>query len=175
LCWLLLPFAMIELVSYAITPLMVERYALASLVAFLALVAVGLALLPGGLIRSGVALLIVAQSLAHVRHHWRAPEDVQWREAARFAVGAAPPGQKIAVIPAEPLMVLRYYLPEDARDLAVVADAHPDPKSRIKILRCGPEPILIASTELPHASLPSIAACYPRVLRHFRLVDVRGR
>jgi mannosyltransferase len=175
LCWLLLPFAMVEMVSYLITPLMVERYVLASLVAFLVLAAVGLATLPNASIRYAIALLIVAQSLAHVRHHWRAPEDVQWREAARFALGAVPAGHKIAVIPAEPVMVVRYYLPEAARDRAVAADASADPQSRVKILRCGPEPILIASLELPGGSLPSIAACYPHVLRRFRLVDVRGR
>jgi mannosyltransferase len=175
LCWLLLPFAMIEMVSYVITPLMVERYVLASLVAFLVLAAVGLATLPNASIRYAIAILIVAQSLAHVRHHWRAPEDAQWREAARFALGTVPEGQKIAVIPPEPVMVVRYYLPETARDRAVAADAPADPQLRVKILRCGAEPLLIASTELPRGSLPSIAACYPRVLRRFRLVDVRGR
>jgi len=173
--WLLLPFAMVEMVSYLITPLMVERYVLASLVAFLVLAAVGLATLPNAPIRYAVALLIVAQSLAHVRHHWRAPEDVQWREAARFALSAVPDGQKIAVIPAEPVMVVRYYLPEAARDRAIAADAPADPQLHVKILRCGTEPLLIASTELPRGSLPSIAACYPHVLRQFRLVNVRGR
>ena len=175
LCWLLLPFVMLEMISYLITPLMVERYVLASLAAFLVLAAVGLATLPNASIRYAIAILIVGQSLAHVRHHWRAPEDVQWREAAGFALGAVAEGQKIAVIPAEPVMVVRYYLPEPARDRAVAADAPADPKSRIKILRCGAEPLLIASTELPRGSLPSIAACYPHVLRRFRLVDVRGR
>ena len=176
LCWLLLPFALIEAVSYLITPLMVERYVLASLVAVLVIAAIGLAALPDGIIRYAAILLIVGQSLAHVRHHWRIPEDVQWREAARFAVDSLPAGQTIAVIPpAEPLMVLRYYLPADQRGVVVSADAHSSPEHREWQLHCGSEPILIVSTEVPRGSWPSIEACYPRLLAHLRLVDVRGR
>jgi hypothetical protein len=77
--------------------------------------------------------------------------------------------------PAEPLLVLRYYLPPDQHDLIVGADAHSDPRNREWRLRCGPEPLLIVSTEVPPGSMPSIKACYPRILRHFRLVDVRAR
>ncbi len=176
LCWLVVPFAMLEMVSYLITPLMVERYILASLAAFLVLVAIGLAVLPDGIIRYGVATLLIGQSLAHVRHHWRIPEDVQWREAAQFAAHSVSEGGKVAVIPpAEPLMVLRYYLPRDQRDLVVGADAHRTTTDPAWRLRCGLEPLLIVSTEIPRDSWPSIEACYPHLLHHFRLVDVRGR
>lgn len=175
LCWALVPFAILEFVSYAITPMMVERYVLASLAAYLVLAAVGLACLPAGPMRYLAAALVVAQSLAHVHHHWRAPEDVQWREAARFAVAAAPAGQPIAVMPPEePLLVLRYYLAPSARARVVGADARLDARRNWQ-MRCGAEPLLIGSTELPQASLQQVEACYPRLLARFRLVEVRGR
>jgi hypothetical protein len=174
LCWMVLPFAILELISLAITPMMVERYALASLVAYLVLTAVGLGQLPGGVLRYLVAGFVIVLSLAHVHHHWRAPEDVQWREAARFAVQAAPDGQKIVVIPEEPVMVLRYYLPADSRSQLVAADAKLD-ESRHRHLKCGPEPVVIASTELPAEFMPQLNSCYPRLLARFRLVEVRGR
>jgi hypothetical protein len=176
LCWLLVPFAILELISWLITPMMVERYVLASLVAWLALTAIGLAMLPNQLLRYSVAALVVAQSLAHVHHHWRAPEDVQWREAAQFAVQAAPKDRKIAVMPPwEPMLVMRYYLPPSQRDRLVSADATLEQKSRIWMLRCGPEPVLVDSSELPPETLVQVAQCYPRMLKHFRLVDVRSR
>jgi len=41
-------------------------------------------------------------------------------------------------------------------------------------MRCGPELLLIASTELPAESRPRLEACYPRLLKRFRLVEVRA-
>lgn len=174
LCWMLVPFALLELVSYLITPMMVERYALVSLAAYLALTAVGLARLPNGSLRYLLAAVVIAQSLAHVHHHWRTPDDVQWREAVRFAVAAAPTGTKIAVMPPEePLLVLKYYLPPSEHPRLVGVDAKLDP-SRHWQMRCGREPLLIASTELPAESRPPLEACYPRLLKRFRLVEVRA-
>jgi hypothetical protein len=174
LCWMVLPFAILELISLAITPMMVERYALASLVAYLVLTAVGLSQLPGNVLRYLVVGFVAILSLAHVHHHWRTPQDVQWREAARFAVQAVPDGQKIAVIPEEPVMVLRYYLPADSRSQVVAGDAKLD-ESRLRHLNCGPEAVVIASTELPAEFMPQLDTCYPRLLARFRLVEVRGR
>lgn len=175
LCWTVLPFALLELVSDVITPMMVERYALISLAGYLVLTALGLARIPHGPLRYLVAAVVVGQSLAHVHHHWRTPEDVQWREAARFAVAAAPAGAKIAVMPPEePLLVLKYYLPPAEHPRLVSADAKLDP-SRHWRMRCGAAPLLIASTELPPETVPRLEACYPRLLKRFRLVEVRGR
>ena len=175
LCWMLLPFAMLELISYVITPMMVERYALVSLAAYLVLTAVGLARLPDGPLRYLIAALVVGQSLAHVHHRWRTPEDVQWREAVRFAIEEAPAGEKVAVMPPEePLLVLKYYLPPAAHPRLVGADAKLD-QSRHWQMRCGAEPLLIASTELPSESRPQMESCYPRLLKRFRLVEVRAR
>jgi len=175
LCWMLAPFALLELVSYVITPMMVERYVLVSLAAYLALTAVGLASIPNVPLRYLVAAIVVAQSLTHVHHHWRTPEDVQWREAARFAIQTAPVGAKIAVMPPEePLLVLKYYLPPSEHPRLVSADATLDP-TRHWQMRCGTEPLLIASAELPPESRPRLEACYPRLLKHFRLVEVRAR
>ncbi|HLW70420.1 MAG TPA: hypothetical protein VKS22_07340 [Candidatus Binataceae bacterium] len=175
LCWLVIPFGLIEIVSYAITPLMVERYVLPSLVAFLVLAAIGIASVRGAALRYAIAILVVGQSLAHLHHHWRNPEDVQWREAARFAVAATPAGRQVAVVPLEPLMVLRYYLDQPQRLRLVGARAQLDPASRVWTIACGPEPILIADSALPSASLQQISSCYPRLLKRFRLVEVRAR
>jgi hypothetical protein len=175
LFWVIVPFALLELVSYGVTPLMVERYGLISMTGYLVLAAVGVACLPNVSLRYLVAALVVGQSLAHVHRHWRAPEDVQWREAAQFAVQAAPKNSSIAVMPPqEPLLVLKYYLPPSARQRLVSADAMLD-SSRIWRMRCGTAPVLIASTELPAPSLAQAQVCYPQLLRRFRLVEVRGR
>jgi len=175
LFWVIVPFALLGLVSFAITPLMVERYSLISMAGYLVLAAAGLACLPDLPFRYLVAALVVGQSLAHVHRHWRAPEDVQWREAAQFAVQAAPQNSSIAVMPPqEPLLVLKYYLPPSERPRLVSANATLD-SSRIWRMRCGSAPVLIASTELPAPSLAQAEVCYPELLGHFRLVDVRGR
>jgi hypothetical protein len=156
--------------------MMVERYVLASLVAWLVLAAIGLAMVPNQLLRYSLTALVIAQSLAHVRHHWRAPEDVQWREAAQFAIQAVPTDQNIAVMPPwEPMLVMRYYLPPAQRGRLISADATLEQKSRTWMLRCGAEPVLVTSLELPQQTLGQIARCYPRVLKHFRMVDVRSR
>jgi hypothetical protein len=175
LCWILAPFAIVELVSYAIRPLMVERYVLASLVGWLVLTAMGLARLPTSVVSYAAAALIVGQSLAHVHHHWRNPEDVQWREAAHFAVATSPKGGKIAVMPpVEPILAMRYYLSEPQGERLVSAEATLD-QNRVWQMRCGAEPMLIDSTELPGNAFAAIGTCYPRVLGRFRLVEVRGR
>src|SRR5260370_7952759 len=99
LSWLLLPFAMVMAVSYLLTPFMVERYVLSSLVAFLALAGLGIASFRSDIVRYAVAVLVVAQSLAHVHHHWRVPEDIQWREARQLAPPLLPNRAKSAVMP----------------------------------------------------------------------------
>ena len=176
LCWLLVPFALIEVASYTVAPMMVERYVFPSLTAFLVLSALGIASLQSDFFRYGLTALILVQSIVHLVHHWRAPDDIQWREAAHFVADIATPGQKVAVLPPnEPLMVLHYYLPSDKRDLVIGAEARLDPTDRVWHLQCGPEPVLIVETAVPQESWPSIKACYPRLLRHFRLVDVRTR
>ncbi|MGD0288032.1 MAG: hypothetical protein ABSC63_00015 [Candidatus Binataceae bacterium] len=176
LCWLVTPFAIDLLVSYAVTPFMIERYVLASLVAFLVLAAVGLASIRWNLARWALAILVVAQSLAHIHHHWRAPADIQWREAVQFAAAAVPVGQKIAVMPpGEPLYVIDYYLPPQQRDLVVSSDATFDSADRTWTFRCGREPVAIVQLELQRDFLNSIASCYPRTLRKFRQIEVLAR
>jgi hypothetical protein len=175
-CWLVVPFLIDMMVSYAITPLMIERYVLASLVAFLVLTAVGLASIPSDLARYAIAILVLGQSLAHIHHHWRAPEDIQWREAAEFAAAAVPPGEKVALMPPlEPLYVLDYYLPPQSRDVVVNSDATFDPIARTWTFRCGREPLAIVQLELPRDFLDQIKPCYPHTLRKFRQVEVVSR
>jgi len=175
--WLALPFLIDELVSYAITPFMIERYVLASLVAFLVLAAIGLASIPFEPARYAIAALLVAQSLAHIHHHWRSPEDIQWREAAEFAAAAAPAGEKVALMPpGEPLYVLHYYLPQQQHDVVINSDSTFDPVTRTwTLLHCGREPIAIVQLELPRDFLHQIKSCYPHTLRKFRQVEVVSR
>ncbi len=176
ICWLALPFVIVMVISYAITPFMLERYVLSGLVAFLVLAAVGLASFRSKSARYPIAALVVAQSLAHVHHHWRAPEDIQWREAAECAASAAPSGQKVAVIPSgEPLFVLRYYLPPPQRDIVVSGGATFEGDSRTWAFRCGREPVAIVQLELPRELLSAIQPCYPRTLKKFRRVEVLAR
>lgn len=175
-CWTLGALALVELASYVVTPMMVERYVFPSLIGFLVLVSLGLASVRPTIIGHGLAALIVGQSLAHVHHHWRAPEDAQWHEAVRYAVGATPAANRIATIPPdEPLQVMRYYLAPADRDRLVNANATLD-KNRVWQLHCdSTSPVLIASTELPRETLAEAAACYPRLLARFRLVEVRAK
>lgn len=172
-CWTLIPFAIVLAIAYLITPFMLERYLIASMAALLALAALGLAAIANQLARYAIAALVVVLSLAHIHHHWRAPEDVQWREAARFASSIVPPGQNIVVMPpGEPLRVLGYYLPPARQNLIVGADAHFDAKSRLWSFDCGTEPVAIVQAGLPREFVQKIQACYPRELAKFRMVEV---
>jgi len=174
LCWLLVPFAVVMIISYTITPLMVERYVLPSLLAFLVLAAVGLASLSNNWLRYGVATLVVAQSLFHLHHHWRQPEDVQWQEAAAFVSSTVSGGKTVAVIPpGEPLLVLRYYLAQSRREIVTNANAKFD--GRTWSFHCGPEPVAIVQTELPGRFLDTIRSCYPHTLGKFRRVEILSR
>lgn len=176
LCWMAVPFAIDMLVSYAIAPLMVERYVLAGLAAFIVLAGVGLASIEWRPARYALALLVVGQSLAHIHHHWRAPEDIQWREAIASATAALPGNAKAIVMPpGEPLYVINYYLPPAARGLVIGGDATYDGTARAWRFRCGPQPVAIVQLELPRDLRGEIAACYPRRIAGFRKIEVRGR
>jgi hypothetical protein len=175
-CWLVVPFVLDMIVSYAITPFMLERYVLASLVAFLVLAAIGLASIQSGVARYVIATLVVAQSLAHIHHHWRSPEDIQWREAAQFAAAAVPSGEKVALMPpGEPQYVVNYDLTPQQRDIVVNCDASFDGATRTWAFRCGQEPIAIVQLELPRDFLNAIQQCCPRTLKKFRQVEVLAR
>jgi hypothetical protein len=172
LCWLIVPFVIVVAISYTITPFMIERYVLSSLVGFIALVALGLVSIPNNVVRYATLAIVVAQSWAHVYHHWRTPEDIQWREAAQLAASAASGGGKIAVFPGgEPMYVLHYYL--RGRDATLVnGNASFDPKSRTWSFTCGTEPVAIVQLELARDFRSSIESCYPHTLKKLRLVEV---
>lgn len=176
LCWFAAPFAAVIAISYTVTPLMMERYVLASLVAFLALAGLGLASIRTPWLRGALATLVVLQSLAHIHHHWRRPDDIQWREAAAAARAATPRGAQIAVMPPdEPLWVVRYYLPADERSMAVGADARFGGAERRWSFHCGAEPIAIVESDLPPDAFAAVRRCYPRTVAEFRRVAVAGR
>ncbi len=166
LLWLVTPFALALAVSYTITPFMVVRYVLLSFVAFFALVALGLASLPGDGLRYGLAAVVIAQSLAHVYRDWQKPEYFRWREAAGVAASSVQRGERIAILPAAALAPVLYYLPRDESAIAISAGSG-----------CGPEHVLIVFglAAMPRDAVSAVESCYPRKLRSFGLLEVRAR
>ncbi len=176
LCWFAIPFLAVLAISYTVTPLMTERYVLASLTAFLALAGVGLACVRRPALRAALAALVVIQSLAHLHSRWRKPNDIQWREAAAAAISAVPSGAQIAVMPPdEPLWVVRYYLPPAQWSRAVGADAHFSGSDRRWSFSCGTEPIAIVESDLPPDAFAAVRRCYPGAVAEFRRVVVVKR
>ena len=100
---------MMMLVSYTLTPIFVERYALSCFVPFFILVALGIFELPGDLVRVGALVLAVAFSLGHIVSYDRKPHDAQYREAIAAAFSALKPGEVMTIVPAYAIDVLRYY------------------------------------------------------------------
>jgi mannosyltransferase len=113
---------MMMLVSYTLTPIFVERYALSCFVPFFILTAFGIFELPGDLVRIGALALAVALSAGHIVSYARKPHDAQYREAIAAADAALKPGEVMTVVPSYAIDVLRYYLPADQLDRAVRYD-----------------------------------------------------
>ncbi|MBX5458635.1 MAG: glycosyltransferase family 39 protein [Thermogemmatispora sp.] len=82
LCWLLIP----TVLSYAITQvsihLFLDRYLVSVLAAFFLLAVVGLSMLPWRLLRTALALLLLALALYHMPYYYAHAEQESWRPAA---------------------------------------------------------------------------------------------
>jgi len=113
---------MMLIVSYALQPMLVERYALASFVPFFILVALGIFEMPSELARVVALALAIAFSVGHVASYLRKPHDAQYREAIAAADAALKPEETMTAVPAYAINVVRYYLPADRRDRAVRYD-----------------------------------------------------
>lgn len=120
--WMWAPPLIMVVVSYAIAPVFVERYALSCFVPFFVLAALGIFELPGDLVRVGALVLAVAFSIGHIVSYDRKPHDAQYREAIAAADSALKPGEVMTAIPSYAIQVLRYYLPADQLDRAVRYD-----------------------------------------------------
>jgi hypothetical protein len=109
LFWMWGPVLMLYLMSIAVTPLLVERYALSSLVAFMLLAALGIDAFASARMRTGAIAIAVAVCIAHVGAFLKKPPSLQWTHAlAHIETGLA--AGAIAVAPGYGANVLRYYL-----------------------------------------------------------------
>ncbi|MGC2275827.1 MAG: glycosyltransferase family 39 protein [Candidatus Binatus sp.] len=120
--WMWAPPLTMVVVSYAIAPVFVERYALSCFVPFFVLAALGIFELPGDLMRAGALVLAVAFSIGHIVSYDRKPHDAQYREAIAAADSALKPGEVMTAVPSYAIQVLHYYLPADQLDRAVRYD-----------------------------------------------------
>jgi uncharacterized membrane protein len=166
LVWLLVPMVIVAVFSWAVVPLMVPRYLLGSLVAFLALAALGAASVGNRLAVFALAAGLVLVSLQRIHRHFRRPQGAQWHEAVELARTSAGPQGQIAVVPGYAADVVRYSLPAGSRRLAVGFEAD-----------CGPArvAILAGATYVPDGITEKAKACYPQVLAEFRHLEVRAR
>jgi hypothetical protein len=114
LFWMYGPVLLLYAMSLAVTPLLVERYALSSFVPFLILAAVGVSACPTTRVRNSALALVVVLSIGHTADFLRKPPSLQWVHAME-RIQAYSPTATIALVPAYAANVLHYYLPRDAR------------------------------------------------------------
>jgi len=118
LFWMWLPVVMLLLVSWLITPMLVERYALTCFVPFFVLAALGVESISSRIWAAGALGLLVALSLAHTVAFLRTPLDNSWRRAADAIAASGQPGP-ILFSPPAPEAVMAYYLGSDYRFLTL--------------------------------------------------------
>jgi hypothetical protein len=157
------PFASVVTLSLFGRSMMVDRYVLLALVAFLALAASGAAAFESKFGRTLVFLLIVwlsARAFKHSSAFW-----VDWKKAVAMAPTRSG-NEEIGVVPAYAVNVVRYYLPPQRRSLAIGLDSECG-RSHILILSAGPV--------IPRAFLSELDTCYPRLIGRATRVEVRSR
>ena len=165
LLWMWAPPVLMVMVSYAVRPLFVERYALSCFVPFFILVGTGIWELRDQRWRAAALLLVLAVSLGHVAVFDRKAHDTQWREAAALGAASLRAGETMTAVPAYSISVVRYYLPHAERGRTVdFVRAHRD--ASVVLLR-------------DHGVAPEVAAAihrdYPEELAKLRGVIVLRR
>jgi hypothetical protein len=158
------PFAAVAMLSWFGRPMMVERYVLMSLIAFLGLAAIGAAALHPKLGQILGLLLMVWLSVRALRHasgFW-----VDWKEAATIACAGSSGNDNIGVVPSYAVNVVRYYLPLTRRPAAFGLNS-----------QCGHSQILIVNPGSPVTPryMAELTSCYPHVLGRATRVEVRAR
>ena len=156
---------MMMLVSYALRPVFVERYALSCFVPFFILVALGIFELPGDLVRIGALVVTVTFSVGHIVSYDRKPHDAQYREAIAAASSALKPGEVMTIVPGYAIDVIRYYLPADQFNRAVPYDASAPP---VAVL-------ILGDQNLAPSAGQSYRKEYPDVVTRLRGVTVLRR
>ena len=119
LLWMWGPPVLMLLVSYAMRPLFVERYALSSFAAFFILVGIGIWELEQPRLQIVALVIVVAVSLGHIVVFNRKAHDAQWREAAVLGAANLRSGETMTAVPTYSISVARYYLPQADRDRTV--------------------------------------------------------
>jgi hypothetical protein len=115
LLWMWAPPVLMVVVSYAVRPLFVERYALSCFVPFFVLVGMGIWEVRDQRWRAAALLVVLAMSLGHVAVFDRKMHDAQWREAAAAGAASLRAGETMTAVPAYSISVVRYYLPPAER------------------------------------------------------------
>ncbi|HUN57254.1 MAG TPA: hypothetical protein VMU41_04010 [Candidatus Binataceae bacterium] len=165
LLWMWLPPLALMAASYALRPVFVERYLIASFAPLFLLAAMGIMELPTNAMCSAIAILAVILSLGHVYDWSRKPHDTQWREGTRIAVEAASRGHPISVAPGYAVNVVRYYLGDAASSTPtgpaeLSATAHGD--------------VLLLSDQSKGGMALRLAAQYPHMVARLRGLEVRS-
>ena len=163
--WMWAPPLIMVVVSYAIAPVFVERYALSCFVPFFVLAALGIFELPGDLVRAGALVLAVAFSIGHIVSYDRKPHDAQYREAIAAADSALKPGEVMTAVPSYAIQVLRYYLPADQLDRAVRYDPSAPPAAVL----------ILGDQNLAPGDAQSYKKEYPQTVARLRGVTVLQR
>lgn len=185
LVWMWGPVLMLMAVSYALKPLLLERYALSCFVPFFILAALGLHQIAAPRWRAGALALALALSLGHLAAHYRRPHDVQWREATGLAIAKARAQAGIAVAPDYAVNVVRYYLERDARRRGrqgeEAGSAGRVAQRRVIAMplsqaRAAQSALLIVGRPgVPADARARLTALYPRLVASLRGVEVRER
>ncbi len=113
LLWMWTPPVLLLLLSYAIVPVFVAHYALASVVALLILASIGICELGSTAAGSAALAIVIALEVPPIQSYFRSSRNqyhVQWDEAARLASASLKPNELAIVEPDWAISVVRYYL-----------------------------------------------------------------
>jgi uncharacterized membrane protein len=153
------PFAAVALAGLLGVAMMVDRYVLIAIVAFLGLAAIGVASFDTKLAPLAILGLILC-SVRTVK-----PPSVDWRQAASIASAASMGDASIGVVPVFAVDVVRYHLPPEQRPLAIGLKS-----------QCGKPRILIVSPgSVSPPFMSMLKSCYPRLLGRDNFLEVRSR
>ncbi len=152
-------------VSYSIHPIENQRYVIIAFVGMFAFAGVGAASTRSTLLRLLLALLIIHFTVHRVHRWLRHSHEAAWSEATSTALEQSS-GTNISVVPAYAEDVVRYYLPRNARNMAIGVNSG-----------CGSGRVLILSGAdwLPPEEITRMVKCYPRLAKQLHKVEVRLR
>jgi 4-amino-4-deoxy-L-arabinose transferase-like glycosyltransferase len=174
LAWLWLPMILELGVSYALKPLLLERYVLGCFVPFMILAGAGILEVAALKTARGaprydhlLALLAVASavSIGHLVAYQGKFHDAQWREATSAAIASAN-DNVIAVAPGYACNVVRFYAPSQARARIVPASNDHSADKGAKVL-------IVSDQGMTDALRNEIEGEYPSVIDQFRGLQLR--